>query len=136
MIKIIRAISAGVNLIFIVFAVNRFVRNSIGFFNRSKIKWRNSFFIKMLSNIFLSINNFSFSLSLFNDIPLLSLSFLFNGITWLISICLLYFEYRRKLDQTWLGLRGFWLINGTIYIIKIICYYLFQVNFFSININN
>jgi len=135
------SITVGIGVVFIIFSVARFLRNSIGFFNRNKIKWTNSFFIKMISNIFLSINSFSFALLFYkkfcdvfcnqfcNEFGILFYLFIFNGICWLICVSLLYFEYRRRLDQTWLGLRGFWFLNGISYMIKIICYYLLKVIF-------
>jgi hypothetical protein len=51
-----------------------------------------------------------------------SLIFLYfiNSAQWIFFVSLLYFEFRRKLSQTWRGLRGFWLFNGLEHIGKII----------------
>ena len=125
---IIRSVSGFFKLLFLISAILRFKTYSIGFFNRNKLKWTNSFSKKILANLFLSINYISLFFLTYDKFYLIPYIWLFFSCVWFISVILLYFEYRRRLDQTWFGLRGFWLINGIIYIIKIVFYYSFEVN--------
>jgi hypothetical protein len=82
----------------------------------------------MFSSIFLSVNYFAFAFLLTEpELFFIRWKFLFDGIAWFISIILFYFEWRRRMIQTWLGLRGFWLINAIIYLSKIIIYYIADV---------
>lgn len=118
------------NLFFIICFIVRFINNSIGFFNRSKIKWSNNFFIKMFASIFLSVNYFAFSILLSEkEINFMRWKYLYDGVTWFISITLFYFEWRRRMKQTWPGLRGFWFTNAIIYLTKIITFYVSEVIF-------
>ena len=93
--------------------------NSLGLFNRKVVKWTNSFCIKMLINIFISINYSCFALIFITIFDNYSFLFLINSGIWIISSSLLYFEYRRKLEQSWNGLRLFWLLNGIHYFFKL-----------------
>jgi hypothetical protein len=46
--------------------------------------------------------------------------FFINSGVWLVNASLLYFEYRRKLPQSWCGLRTYWLFNGILYFFKVV----------------
>ncbi len=50
--------------------------------------------------------------------------FFIKSIIWVFFVALLYFEYRRKLCQTWFGLRGLWLFNGIEQLTKIVFIYI------------
>lgn len=92
----------------------------LGYYNRKIMRWTNSFCIKFLSSIFISIHYAAFSILLKDLFSYYSFLFFINSAVWLISCVLLYFEYRRKLNQSWFCLRGFWFLNGAIYFTKIL----------------
>ena len=106
-----------IKVIFLFFALYSYcVNKEIGHFLRTKYKWSNSFFVKMTLNFWLCMNYAAMALYFFDIF-----SFLFlNSLVWLISCSLLYFEYIRKIPHRWVGLRTFWLLNGLLYIIKIV----------------
>ena len=106
-----------IKVIFLFFALYSYcVNKEIGHFLRTKYKWSNSFFVKMTLNFWLCMNYAAMALYFFDIF-----SFLFlNSLVWLVSCSLLYFEYIRKIPHRWVGLRTFWLLNGLLYIIKII----------------
>jgi len=109
-----------IKLIFLCFAAHKFVffRN-LGYNNRKINKWSDSFCIKMLVSMLMSINYSAMALVLHKCFCLYSYLWFVNSLIWIISVLLLYFEYRRKLPQSWIGLRLFWLLNGIFYYAKI-----------------
>ena len=117
-------------MFFIFYGVKRMIHYyHIGYYNRKITRWTSSFAIKFFTNLFISMNYFSLPISIyflearennrFFDEPLIFLYFI-NSAEWVFFVALLYFEFRRKLAQTWNVLRGFWLVNGLQYLIKII----------------
>jgi hypothetical protein len=55
--------------------------------------------------------------------------FFVNALIWLVNISLLYFEYRRKLPQSWTAIRTFWLLNGIFYF----CKFIFLLTYFNVD---
>lgn len=91
------------------------------------MKWSNSFCIKMITCALISIN-YSCMAILFTIIfEEFSYLFFINSGVWLVNASLLYFEYRRKLPQSWCGLRFHWLFNGVLYFFKVV----FLLSFFT-----
>lgn len=74
-------------------------------------RWKDSFSVKFLSSIYLSVHKLTTPFLLTTIIGPLGLISLLDGFSWIISVLLLYFEYRRRLNHTWIGLKGFWLIT-------------------------
>lgn len=112
------AIGGGIKSLFFLFSLIEYCcYQKMGHSTHGSVSWTNSFFVKMSFNFILSINYSAFALTLGNWYYLFS----YNAFIWLISCGLLYFEYIRKLKQSWLSLRLFWFINGLFYIGKI-CY--------------
>lgn len=115
-----------IKLIFLVLSIYRINKyNSLGLFSRKVVKWTNTFCIKMLVNIFISINYSCFAILFKDQFGDYSFMYFANSFIWIISTSLLYFEYRRKLTQSWTGLRLFWLFNGIAYIVKLFYYFNF-----------
>jgi hypothetical protein len=109
-----------IKLIFLCFAAHNFVfYRKLGHNNRKINKWSDSFCIKMLASMLMSINYSAMALVLHRCFCLYSFLWFVNSLIWIISVLLLYFEYRRKLPQSWIGLRLFWLLNGIFYYAKI-----------------
>lgn len=106
-----------IKVIFLGFAIYSYFSNKqIGHYLRSKYKWSNSFFIKMMLNFWISMSYASMALYFWNIYSF----FAVNSLIWFVSCSLLYFEYIRRIPNKWLGLRFFWFANGIVYIGKII----------------
>lgn len=121
-------------MIFVISGIIRiFNYYHIGYYNRKITRWTNNFTIKFFTNSFISMNYFALPISIFfleneeNNIFYNNhyiFFYLIKSIIWVFFVALLYFEYRRKLSQTWFGLRGLWLFNGIEQLIKIIFIYI------------
>ena len=113
-----------IKFFFLISAIYSFFSNAnVGHYTRSKFKWTNTFFIKILLNLIICFNYLSLSLQTIYELKQQKRDFLFifivNSYIWFISFCLTYFEYVRKIPHQWFGLRAFWLLNGAYNVIKI-----------------
>ena len=112
-------------IIFFLLLFYEYVKNkNIGHFARARYKWSNSFFIKFFTCFFIVINYFSITINILEDldenINYLILLNIFNCLLWIFCVYMIYYEYIRKMNQKWLGLRSFWILNFIFYFIEII----------------
>lgn len=96
----------------VIFLIKLIKGNHSGLYNRKNLKWTNTFTLKFLSSIFISILYSAYPIMLYHALKGWVFFFFLNALCWLLSSSQLYFEYRRKKPQSWLGLRSFWLLNG------------------------
>ena len=107
--------------LFAVSSIHSFVYyRKTGYFNRKIMKWSNSFCIKLISCMFISVNYSCMAIIFVYLFSYYSYLFFINSFIWILNISCLYFEFRRKLPQSWTGLRLFWLMNGIVWISKFI----------------
>ena len=134
LILILECVLGGViKVVFLISAVYSLHTNKhVGHYTKTKFKWSNSFFLKIVCNYILCINYFSFTLLETSHNKFHYLIFIFNAIVWFISFYVLYFEYIRKIPLQWFGLRSFWISNAVYYIIKTVIVIIYT----SINNNN
>ena len=92
---------------------------AIGTDNKREKKWTGSFAIKFLSSIFLSVNYSAQGFAGYTRVGYASYLHFIDSFSWMISSLLLYFQYRRNFKQSWLGLRGFWIISA---VFKLTCF--------------
>lgn len=88
--------------------------------NRKDYQWTWSFSLKFIISIILSVNYSAGALVLFKQIGATAFLNFIDGLIWLLAASLIYFEYRRRLKQTFLGLRGFWIFYFIMSIFTII----------------
>lgn len=113
------ALGCVIKIVFLISAVYSLHTNKhVGHYTKTKFKWSNSFFLKIVCNYILCINYFSFTLLETSHNKFHYLIFIFNAVVWFISFYVLYFEYIRKIPLQWFGLRSFWISNAIYYIIK------------------
>ena len=120
LILILECILGGlIKIIFLITAVYSLHTNKhVGHYMKTKFKWSNSFFVKIVCNYILCINYFSFTLLETSRNQFQYLFFIFNSCVWFVSFYVLYFEYIRKIPLQWFGLRSFWISNAIYYIVK------------------
>lgn len=116
-----------ITYVFLIIALYRFFKyKSVGIFSRRSLKWSNSFGVKIFFSIHISAIYSSLPIIFFPLFGKFALIYLINSITWIILCCLLYFEYRRQIPQTWIGIRGFWTLNGIFYYVRIIYFLILE----------
>ena len=122
-----------IKIIFFLLLYYEYIKNkTIGHFARAKYKWSNSFFVKFFTCFFIVINYFSIIFNILEDhqenINYLTLLNIFNSFLWIFCVYMIYFEYIRKMNQKWLGLRTFWIFNFIFNLIEIILFSL-KINY-------
>lgn len=98
-------------LFIFVFIYNLKTNYRLGVDKREDVFWSLSFTIKFLLCIYLGIHYSSIIVLLYSKINSFSIILLFDSLFWILTSSLIYFEYRRKLPQTWKGLKGFWTLT-------------------------
>ena len=106
--------------IFILFFMYNFViMKSNVFYTRKMLKWTGSFTLKFLLSILTSILYSTFPILFMHKFGCLSFLYWINSLSWVFSSINLYLEFRRKLPQSWIGLRMFWILEGITTIVRL-----------------
>ena len=116
--------------LFFFISIYRLIKNRYkGIFNRRMLVWSSFYSVKFTSSAFISMIYFTIPLLYYRLIGPISLIYFFNSLSWIFATFLSYFEFRRKINQNWLGLKGFWLFNSFAIIGKIVLFILKIDNF-------
>lgn len=118
------------SLLFIIYSIVYIIRNkSMGTDNKSNFLGKFSSLFIIIS-IFISCHYVSYIIILFPTIKHYSFLFIIDGVSWLLSVNLIFFNKIRRIKLSFIGVKGFWVVS---FLIKAVDVYIILTNMNSIN---
>lgn len=109
--------------IFIFTTIYLFVKNRYkGLFNRKILIWTNSFSVKFSTCLFTSIIYATYPIIFISHTEKIVFIYFLNSFSWLLLTILSYYEFRRKIPQSWIGLKANWLITSILSMVKLLLF--------------